>query len=132
MKLGEMNFYMHDRFSPSSSIFVSYSSGLFNQAGITISDILLVFIVFVFLPSIALFMSSSTYACSDFFASQETKRNIEITRRLQENVGPYKPPLWYNAHLGTMFPWGENPDIDYDREIFKVPSEDNRVEQFGM
>jgi len=113
-----------------STVFVSYL-----QTDIAITMILCVFIVFVLLLSIGILAILLTpfkkkYIEDNFFASQETKRNIEITRRLRANVGPYKPPLWYNAHLGTCLPWGENPDMEYDREIFKGLSEDNRVAEF--
>lgn len=51
---------------------------------------------------------------------ENTKLNIRVSTRLKEKIGDYQPPWWYNRHFGTMIPFGYNPDITYEREIFTV------------
>lgn len=53
-----------------------------------------------------------------FIVCQKSAFNQRVTSALQDKIGDYKPPWWYNRHFGTMIPFGYNPNITYEREIF--------------
>jgi hypothetical protein len=53
-----------------------------------------------------------------FIVCQNSAFNQRVTSALRDKIGDYKPPWWYNRHFGTMIPFGYNPNITYEREIF--------------
>lgn len=52
------------------------------------------------------------------FFFQHSKLNNRITERIKTFVGSYSPPWWYSPHLGTIFPFGHDPQVQYVEEIF--------------
>ena len=55
-----------------------------------------------------------------FIVCQNSPFNMKVASALRDNVGDYQPPWWYNRHFGTMIPFGYNPNLTYEREIFTV------------
>lgn len=55
-----------------------------------------------------------------FIVCQNSPFNIKVASALRDNIGDYQPPWWYNRHFGTMIPFGYNPNLTYEREIFTV------------
>lgn len=57
---------------------------------------------------------------STFFAYKETRLNTWIVEKIQSNVGDYIAPWWYNSHLGSIIPFGHNPNLEYTRQLFDL------------
>lgn len=55
---------------------------------------------------------------ASYYAYRETKLNKAIVNALQSNVPEYNYPWWYNSHLGSIIPFGHDPDLQYERQIF--------------
>jgi hypothetical protein len=53
-----------------------------------------------------------------FIVCQDSHFNLKVASSLSLKIGDYEPPWWYNRHFGTMIPFGYNPGITYEREIF--------------
>jgi hypothetical protein len=53
-----------------------------------------------------------------FIVCQDSHFNLKVASSLSLKIGDYEPPWWYNRHFGTMIPFGYNPAITYEREIF--------------
>jgi hypothetical protein len=53
-----------------------------------------------------------------FIVCQDSRFNLKVASSLSLKIGDYEPPWWYNRHFGTMIPFGYNPAITYEREIF--------------
>lgn len=52
-----------------------------------------------------------------FIAFAASVRNTKIAKELIEAIGEFVPPWWYNPHIGTLFPFGHDPNLLYDREV---------------
>ena len=55
-----------------------------------------------------------------YIVCQKSAFNLKVASSLRDKIGDYEPPWWYNRHFGTMIPFGYNPNITYEREIFTV------------
>ena len=53
-----------------------------------------------------------------YIVCQNSAFNLKVASSLRDKIGDYQPPWWYNRHFGTMIPFGYNPNITYEREIF--------------
>lgn len=53
-----------------------------------------------------------TFKTSDF--------NTLTKSRLKNEVGDYKPPWWYNTHIGSLIQFGKSPNLKFEREIFTL------------
>ena len=72
----------------------------------------------------------SCYLTSQLYRERKAKRKLGIScqdtvsnnryRKALQRVGEYEPPWWYNRHLGTCVPFGYNPNLIYEREIFSA------------
>ncbi len=58
------------------------------------------------------------------FWFQSTGKNHQIMDILGK-IDEYKPPWWYWSHLGTIFAFGHDPQLKYEREI-KTNSDGSR------
>lgn len=57
----------------------------------------------------------------EFFAVfHPSSFNEEVISTLKSKVGSYKAPLWYNSHICTVFPFGENPNLKYVSQDFDI------------
>ena len=65
--------------------------------------------------------SSSSKVKLDIFCQPSTF-NLSAKNRIETNVGPYQPPFWYSPLLGTMVPFGHDPTVSYERELFSDPN----------
>mmetsp|Transcript_15210 Transcript_15210/g.14617 ORF Transcript_15210/g.14617 Transcript_15210/m.14617 type:complete len:430 (-) Transcript_15210:701-1990(-) len=53
-----------------------------------------------------------------YIVCQNSSINQKVAECLRSKIGDYKPPWWYNRHFGTLIPFGFNPNLTYEREIF--------------
>ena len=55
---------------------------------------------------------------TSYFEYSENLANNRIVKAIKTYAGEYSPPFWYNAHLGTLIPFGHDPILKFQREIF--------------
>ena len=67
-----------------------------------------------------------------YIVCQNSSFNLKVASNLRDKIGDYVPPWWYNRHFGTMIPFGYNPNITYEREIFTEEDACFAVDWFPM
>ena len=127
-----------DKFSFSKLI----SEQLF-QNNISYYSVALLCLVLVSILCSLRLKNSSNKVKLDIFCQPSTF-NLTAKSRIETNVGPYQPPLWYSPLLGTLVPFGKlyflvgnqlylrllllqfisghDPIVPYERELFTDPS----------
>lgn len=64
------------------------------------------------------------------FVSSGSSLSVEIIKKIEVNVGSYKVPWWYSADLGTIFAFGVDKELKYERELFSTADADFAVDWF--
>ena len=89
-----------------------------------LTNLLNIFILLISCP-ILIFFLILMYFSSFFrrkvgttYAFRKTQFNLDLVSKLQETVGHYSPPWWYNLHLGSLLPFGKSPNLLFERQIF--------------
>lgn len=57
-------------------------------------------------------------ARDEYVYSKQARLCEELVRDIEQKVGPYRPPWWYNSHVASVLSFGFAPQLRYVHESY--------------